>query len=152
MLLKIKPTATRLNLLLIALLAGASAIFVKLATSTQLQLWDGNPDINGICRQLAPRTLGPFRTMWKQAQVYPKWVLSVRFSGQGSVVGGEIPYQDWAPKRSRDQQADPQLIQKLKRYLPSPAATYLPYPFQILQGTDKIMIVYGFSQARTIPI
>ena len=32
-----------------------------------------------------------------------------------------------------------------------PRATYLPYPFQIIQGTDKIMIVYGFAEAnRTI--
>jgi hypothetical protein len=32
-----------------------------------------------------------------------------------------------------------------------PRATYLPYPFQVIQGTDKIMIVYGFAEAnRTI--
>ena len=39
-----------------------------------------------------------------------------------------------------------------KCYLPGvPRATYLPYPFQIIQGDKKIMIVYGFAEAnRTI--
>ena len=32
-----------------------------------------------------------------------------------------------------------------------PRATYLPYPFQIIQGDRAIMIVYGFAEAnRTI--
>ena len=32
-----------------------------------------------------------------------------------------------------------------------PRATYMPYPFQIIQGTGKIQIVYGFAEAnRTI--
>ena len=32
-----------------------------------------------------------------------------------------------------------------------PRATYLPFPFQITQGADKILIAYGFSNAgRTI--
>ena len=41
---------------------------------------------------------------------------------------------------------------ELKCYLPGvPRATYQPYPFQILQGTDKILIAYTFSYAtRTV--
>jgi hypothetical protein len=32
-----------------------------------------------------------------------------------------------------------------------PRATYMPFPFQVTQGTEKIMITYGFSNAgRTI--
>ena len=44
--------------------------------------------------------------------------------------------------------ADPEL----KCYLPGvPRATYMPYPFQIVQGSDSIMIVYEYAGAvRTI--
>jgi hypothetical protein len=73
--------------------------------------------------------------------------------GQGVVVGDEIPYQD--PALEQKQQnfenrftADPEIL----CYMPGvPRATYLPYPFQIVQGTGKIMMVYGFADAnRTI--
>ena len=42
--------------------------------------------------------------------------------------------------------ADPEA----KCYLPGvPRATYLPFPFQIIQGTGKIAIVYGFADAES---
>ena len=74
-------------------------------------------------------------------------------AGQGVVVEGEIPYQPWALERRRENAAqwlerDPEI----KCFLPGvPRATYLPYPFQIFQGTDKILIAYEFAGAsRTI--
>ena len=41
---------------------------------------------------------------------------------------------------------------EIKCFLPGvPRATYMPYPFQIFQGTDKILIAYEFAGAsRTI--
>ena len=69
------------------------------------------------------------------------------------VEGDEIPYQPWALDQKR-QNFENRLTEdpETKCYLPGvPRATYLPYPFQILQGTNKIMIVYGFAEAnRTI--
>ena len=74
-------------------------------------------------------------------------------AGQGVVVEGEIPYQPWALERKRENagqwlERDPEI----KCFLPGvPRATYLPYPFQIFQGTDKILIAYEFAGAsRTI--
>ena len=51
-------------------------------------------------------------------------------------------------RETNDTTGDPEA----KCFLPGvPRATYLPYPFQILQGTGKIMIVYGVAEAnRTI--
>jgi hypothetical protein len=73
--------------------------------------------------------------------------------GLGVVVGGEIPYKPTALEQKRRNfesrlTADPEA----KCYMPGvPRATYLPYPFQIIQGDQKIMIVYGFAEAsRTI--
>ncbi len=73
--------------------------------------------------------------------------------GLGVVGGGEIPYQPWAAERKRDNHAnwldrDPEL----GCYMPGvPRAMYMPYPFQIIQGTNKIMMVFEFANAqRTI--
>ena len=71
----------------------------------------------------------------------------------GVVVGGTIPYTAEALAVRDDNRAhalvrDP----AVKCLMPGvPRATYLGFPFQITQGTDKIMIAYGFSNAgRTI--
>jgi hypothetical protein len=73
--------------------------------------------------------------------------------GLGIVDGDEIPYQPWAAQRKRENAAnsldrDPEL----KCYMPGvPRAMYLPYPFQIVQSTNKIMMVFEFANAqRTI--
>jgi len=74
-------------------------------------------------------------------------------AGEGVVVGGEIPYQPWAAARRQENarewlKRDPEI----RCFMPGvPRATYLPYPFQILQGTDKIVLAYEFAGAtRTI--
>jgi len=73
--------------------------------------------------------------------------------GKGVVVGGEIPYQQWALEQRQQNFADRYSGDpEAKCFLPGvPRATYLPYPLQILQGSGKIMIVYGVAEAnRTI--
>jgi hypothetical protein len=73
--------------------------------------------------------------------------------GLGVVENDEIPYQPWAAER-KQQNADNWLDRdpELGCYMPGvPRAMYLPYPFQIIQGTNKIMMVFEFANAqRTI--
>ena len=73
--------------------------------------------------------------------------------GLGVVDGGEIPYQPWALTQ-RQENFENALIRdpEVKCFLPGvPRATYLPYPFQLVQGTNKILIVYEFASAsRTV--
>jgi len=72
----------------------------------------------------------------------------------GVVQGdGQIPYTPAAAMKKAENAAhwidrDPEL----KCYLPGiPRATYMPYPFQIVQSSTKIQMVYTFSNAaRTI--
>ena len=72
----------------------------------------------------------------------------------GVVQGdGQIPYTPAAAMKKADNAAhwidrDPEL----KCYLPGiPRATYMPYPFQIVQSAMKIQMIYTFSNAaRTI--
>jgi hypothetical protein len=74
-------------------------------------------------------------------------------AGESVVVGGAIPYQPWALERKLDNAAhwlerDPEI----KCFLPGvPRATYMPYPFQILQGTNEILIAHEYNgTTRTI--
>ena len=68
-------------------------------------------------------------------------------AGQGVVTCDEIPYQPWAAAQKQENaehwlERDPEI----KCFLPGvPRATYMPYPFQIFQGTDKILIAYEFE-------
>lgn len=73
--------------------------------------------------------------------------------GQGVVEGGEIPYlpEALAEKQENFQNrlgTDPEA----KCYMGGvPRSTYMPYPFQIFQGDENIMIIYQFATAlRTI--
>ena len=73
-------------------------------------------------------------------------------AGESVVVGGTIPYQPWAAAMKQENAAnwlerDPEI----SCFMPGvPRATYMPYPFQILQGTDKILIAYEFSGTTRI--
>ena len=114
--------------------------------------WDGHPDLNGIWQAIG--------TAHWDIQDHPASAGPAEFGaigavppGQGVVVGNEIPYQPWAlEQKQRNFEGRYTDDPEIRCYLPGvPRATYLPYPFQILQGTDKTMIVYGFAEAnRTI--
>lgn len=129
---------------------------------------DGKPDFSGIWQTTSTANWDLLthdaRPMVAQPGVYPDvpvlaapvvalgtvgWVPP----GLGVVEGGEIPYQEWAAKRKKEN-ADNWLDRdpELKCYMPGvPRAMYLPYPFQIFQGTNKIMMIFEFANAqRTI--
>ena len=74
-------------------------------------------------------------------------------AGLGVVEGNEIPYQPWAAVRKKENfenwlTRDPEI----RCYLPGvPRATYMPFPFQIVQSTNIVFIVYESGSAnRTI--
>jgi hypothetical protein len=73
--------------------------------------------------------------------------------GLGVVQGDEIPYLPWAAARKKENlehwmDRDPEI----KCFQPGvPRAIYMPYPFQIVQGTAKIQMLFEFANAqRTI--
>src|SRR5438552_14362965 len=105
---------------------------------------DGKPDFNGVWQALneaywdieghgaAP---GPVTALGAAGAVIP---------GLGIVEGGPLPYQPAAAARKK-QNFDKRLTQdpEIKCYLPGvPRATYMPYPFQILETQKYIMMVY----------
>lgn len=73
--------------------------------------------------------------------------------GPGVVEGNEIPYKPEAAATKKENgerwlDRDPEV----RCYLPGiPRAMYMPYPFQIVQGTNKIQMAFAFANAsRTI--
>jgi len=104
---------------------------------------DGQPDLQGIWQVL--------NTAAWDIQDHPGR-LGVP-AGQGVVVGNDIPYQPWALAKKQEnfrnrQTADP----NTKCYMPGvPRITYMPYPFQILQFADRVLILYEYVHVtRTI--
>jgi hypothetical protein len=78
--------------------------------------------------------------------------------GPGIVEGGEIPYQPWALEQRRKNfenrlKVDPQQMHafgdpEAKCFMPGvPRATYMPFPFQIIQSTDTVLVAYEFADA-----
>ncbi len=92
-----------------------------------------------------------------QARQGPMTALGAAFSvpgGLGVVEGNEIPYKPEA-RAKREQNAANWLTAdpEIKCYLPGvPRATYMPYPFQIVQGggSSDILITYEFASASRI--
>lgn len=70
-------------------------------------------------------------------------------AGMGVVEGGVIPYTPEA--RIRQQENQKQWLDRdpeIKCYLPGvPRATYMPYPFQIVQSQQAIFIAYEYAGA-----
>jgi len=140
---------------------------------------DGKPDLNGVWQALnaanydieahaarpalallpaAPRTgvAGLTRATHVELPapaVRPLGAVGGVPAGEGVVEGGQIPYQDWAVAKRKENaehwlERDPEI----RCYMPGvPRANYMPYPFQIIQSTNKIVLAYEFGGAsRTI--
>ena len=123
-----------------------------------------NPDLNGIWQamssanwDLEAHAAGP--------SPLPALLgaIGAEPAGQGVVEGGKIPYQPWAAEKkkenfknrlmrptdrlSNESTGDPEA----KCYLPGvPRATYMPYPFRIVQAPKQVLIAYEFASATRI--
>jgi hypothetical protein len=104
----------------------------------------GQPDLQGIWQVV---NTAAWDIQDHTGQRFPG--LPARFSvpaGQGVVEGNAIPYQPWAlAKKQENYQnratADPEAM----CYLPGvPRITYMPFPFQIFQFTDRVAILYEY--------
>ncbi len=115
--------------------------------------FDGKPNLSGIWQ--AANTAN-WDLQDHAAKQGPVVALGAAFSipgGVGVVEGNEIPYKPEALAKKKDNQQNwMKLDPEIKCYLPGiPRATYMPYPFQIVQTPDAILVAYEFASAsRTI--
>jgi hypothetical protein len=113
---------------------------------------DGKPDLNGIWEAL---NTANWNLQDHAAAQGPLPDLGAAFSipgGQGVVEGNEIPYQAWAATKKQENAANwTKLDPEVKCYLPGiPRATYMPYPFQIVQTPSNIVVAYEFASASRV--
>jgi hypothetical protein len=73
-------------------------------------------------------------------------------AGQSVVEGSTIPYLPAAlAKRDENRAGWPKSDPEAKCYMPGiPRATYMPFPFRIVQGDGDILFVYEFASANRI--
>ena len=124
---------------------------------------DGKPDLNGIWQALNEANYDLEAHMARPAMalrpgphgpVPAAPVLALGAVGAvppsvGVVEGGEIPYKPEAlATRKKNQEEWLNRDPEIKCYLPGvPRATYMPYPFQIVQSPSAMTIVYEYAGA-----
>ena len=115
---------------------------------------DGTPDLNGIWQALnnAHWNVEPHSADF--SPVRELGALGAVPGGLGVVEGGTIPYTPEGPWRSGTR-TSPTAWSAIRPSSATcrahPRATYMPYPFQIIQSRSHIMILHEFAGAvRTI--
>src|SRR5215475_10647752 len=121
-----------------------------------LAVWFSTASVYAQAPYLAPRMARPALTLRDgpygpvpAAQVLALGAAGAVPPGVGVVEGGEIPYKpEMLAKKKENQKnwltSDPEI----KCYLPGvPRATYMPYPFQILESSSAISIAYEYDGA-----
>ena len=113
---------------------------------------DGNPDLNGIWQALGATHYNVEGHAASGSPILAAGALGAVPAGLGVVVGGEIPYQQSAlAQRDKNRMGRVELDPAIKCYMPGvPRATYMPFPFQIVQTPDHILIAYEFASASRI--
>ncbi len=113
---------------------------------------DGHADISGIWEALGtanwdledhPSMGGPYFQMGSLGAVP---------SGRGVVEGGTIPYKPEALAKKKENFANRwKLDPEVKCYMPGiPRATYMPFPFQIVQSAKVILMAYEYASTNRV--
>lgn len=134
--------------LALALTAGASWAQEYEAALTP----DGNPNLNGIWQALGTAHWNIEGHSAESGPVVEMGALGAIPGGLTIVEGGKIPYRDEAlAKRDANRQDWLALDPVVKCYMPGvPRATYMPFPFQVVQTPDHILIAYEFASASRV--
>ena len=153
--------------------AGAGAYLRPTAVEAQAGAYrapraaDGKPNLNGVWQAMntahwdlqahaARAALAVQSGPAGEVPAAPVLLLGARGgvpAGIGVVEGDEIPYQPWAAAKKKENEANALVRDPESRcFKPGiPRATYMPYPFQVVQSTDKVMFVYEYAAAsRTV--
>jgi len=132
-------------------LAGSSAVAQQAPASI-----GGHPNLNGVWQavsgahwNLEPHSAGP---AVPQAAERALGAIGAIPAGLGVVEGGEIPYLPEAKaQRDANNAAGPAKDPEAACYLPGiPRATYMDYPFQIIQGGGDILMAYEYDSANRV--
>ena len=114
---------------------------------------DGKPNLNGIWQANTTANFDLEAHAAKPSPVLALGAAGAIPAGLGVVEGGEIPYKPAAlAKKKANAEKSLTLDPAIKCYMPGvPRATYMPFPFQIVQTPTTVLIAYEFAAiARVI--
>ena len=95
---------------------------------------DGQPDLQGVWQAVNT-------AVWNIQDHSAEYGVP---AGQGVVVGNHLPYQPWAlEQRQRNHENRHTLDTEANcKMVGVPRITYMPYPFQIIQTPDQVVMIY----------
>ena len=144
-----RASAAAAAIALCALAAGATG----LAQSGEIpRASDGRPDLSGVWQAVSSAYWNIEPHAAYAGRVADTGAVGSVPGGLGIVDGGTIPYRPEAiAKRQENFENRRTEDPEAKCYLPGvPRATYMPFPFQIVQGGTKIFIAYEFASANRV--
>jgi len=119
-----------------------------------------HPDLNGLWQALNTAYWDIQDHSAQPAPVLAMGAWGAVPSGRSVVEGNEIPYQAWALAKKKENYAKRMTVDpfefavgdpELRCFLPGvPRATYLPFPFQIIQSTNLLLFSYEFADASRL--
>jgi len=133
-------------------LGSIASVFSQAQTYKAPRAPDGTPNLTGIWQVM---NTANWDLQAHEARQGPVIALGAAFSvppGPGVVEGNEIPYQPWAAAKKKEN-GDNWLTRdpEVKCFMPGiPRATYMPYPFQIVQSSNTILMAYEYTSASRV--
>jgi hypothetical protein len=113
---------------------------------------DGKPNFTGLWQALGTADWDIRDHSAQPGPSYQLGAIGAIPAGQGIVEGGEIPYKpEAAAKQKENFKNRLTLDPEVKCYMPGvPRATYMPFPFQIIQSQRDIAIAYEYATANRV--
>src|SRR5262249_34008166 len=113
---------------------------------TAQKMPDGKPNFTGLWQALGTANWDLHDHSSQPSPFFQLGAVGAEPAGQGIVEGGEIPYLPAALEQKKKNYADRWKVDpEVKCYMPGiPRATYMPYPFQIVQSNKDIVFAYEY--------
>jgi hypothetical protein len=113
---------------------------------------DRKPNLTGLWQSLTTANWDIRDHIAQPGPFFQLGAVGAMPGGQGIVEGGDVPYKPEAAAKQKDNFAKRlQLDPEVKCYMPGvPRATYMPYPFQIIQGNKDIAIAYEYATSNRV--
>src|SRR5580692_8381773 len=127
-------------------------ILLAVPAAGQSRAADGKPNLNGIWQSMNTANWDIEGHSAQPGHIVSEGARGAEPAGLGIVEGDEIPYLPAALKQKKANWEhrftdDPEI----KCYMPGvPRATYMPFPFQIVESAKVILISYEFANASRI--
>jgi hypothetical protein len=139
-------------LVVVALLLGGLPRTPSQAQYAASRTPNGNPDLNGIWQAVGSAHWDLEAHPARHGPVEALGALGAIPAGLSVVEGGTIPYHEWAAEKRAENLANwLKLDPAVKCFMPGiPRATYMPFPFQIVQTPKSILFAYEFASTSRV--